>query len=60
MCNEHAQVMAARYFFSQFCSEFTADVLEEFLVEDMLYIQNRMVEEEDLLNETMNADDSML
>jgi hypothetical protein len=37
--DEHAQMLATRYFFTQFHGEFTADVLDEFLIDDLLFIK---------------------
>lgn len=36
---KESQLLATRYFFSQFWCEFTADVLQEFYTEDMIYRQ---------------------
>ena len=38
-------MLSSRYFFTQFCGEFTADVLEEFLVEDIIYIKKKNIED---------------
>jgi len=34
---KEAQLLATRYFFSQFWCEFTAEVLQEFFAEDIVY-----------------------